>query len=330
MTAALKQTWNPQTTRPTNAVQLYALGEPDGTTVKLGRTKSLNIRKKQHEERGPNNVEMKMLFCWWGTVSDEHTIKGYFKSLRLPGRAEWFKRDDRMSEWLTFMMKQPFVARNVMDLDLLSMVDSSQWLPDGEHSLLAERLRQQPVLFSALPKQTKDGHLDPWSDLEPDAIGEGDFYSPVDLVDAARAALGGTIDLDPASCRVANGRVKAERFYSVKEDGLQLPWYGNIWVNPPFPWEPWVEKLIAELARGRVDNIIALCTTRVTTAKYFHPMVSKADAVLKMMGRIQFWGPKAGAPDEGHEVYYFGKDTQTFVREFRKYGTVFVPYRPRD
>jgi hypothetical protein len=156
------------------------------------------------------------------------------------------------------------------------------------------------------------------------AIARSEVYSPPEVVAAARA-LFNTIDLDPASCPTANEVVMASRYYSFREDGLTQPWFGRIWANPPYPWAPWVPKLLAEWHGGNVAAIVALATTRVTTAKYFAPLVSASSAILKMDGRIQFWGPRAVSPPEGHELYYFGDDVAGFERHFTHFGKIFRP-----
>lgn len=59
-------------------------------------------------------------------------------------------------------------------------------------------------------------------------------YTPREVVEAARATLG-TIDLDPASCPLANTVVKALMFYSLTNgpSGLDSTWRGNVFCNPP-------------------------------------------------------------------------------------------------
>lgn len=61
-----------------------------------------------------------------------------------------------------------------------------------------------------------------------------EHYSPHKIVDAARELMGGTIDLDPASCEQANRDiVRALRFHSKEDDGLAHEWHGTVWMNPP-------------------------------------------------------------------------------------------------
>lgn len=43
----------------------------------------------------------------------------------------------------------------------------------------------------------------------------------------------GRIDLDPASCALANSRIRAARYYTAADNGLSKPWHGNVFLNPP-------------------------------------------------------------------------------------------------
>lgn len=57
-------------------------------------------------------------------------------------------------------------------------------------------------------------------------------YTPVEYVESARRVLI-VIDLDPASSAEANEIVRAQTFYTVEDDGLSLPWFGRVFLNPP-------------------------------------------------------------------------------------------------
>lgn len=60
-----------------------------------------------------------------------------------------------------------------------------------------------------------------------------EHYTPADVVEAAREVLGG-IDLDPASCAEANATVRATRYFTRADDGLDRAWGGGrVFLNPP-------------------------------------------------------------------------------------------------
>lgn len=305
-------------------VYLYAYGDADGRTVKLGQSAANPFgRKHAHEKRGAHHSEMTTLAVWIGHLSDETYLKNHFKHLaigRNDGKAEWFTCDDEMRGWLRTMRQQYFVAHKAAELKTIIYVDPVVWLPQSRDRHLKSNGRQFDLL-SETPQE-------PWADIvsDHDTIMEGDFYTPPILLRAARKALG-VIDLDPASCRAANSEVLAQRIFDIEQNGLAQQWYGRMWLNPPFPWEPWVGKFVAEWNTGRISAAIALCTTRVTTAQYFEPMIRLASAKVKTLGRHQFWGPKAHAPDEGHEIYYYGSDVRKFADAFAPLGHVWIPLR---
>lgn len=60
-----------------------------------------------------------------------------------------------------------------------------------------------------------------------------EHFTPPDICDRVRDVFGGAIDLDPASCEQADRLVRARTFYTLREDGLTLPWWGRVFLNPP-------------------------------------------------------------------------------------------------
>lgn len=67
-----------------------------------------------------------------------------------------------------------------------------------------------------------------------------DFLTPAWIFDA----LGLAFDLDVASPPWKT-HVPAKAFYTKAEDGLAQPWFGRVWMNPPYSEAtPWVDKFI--------------------------------------------------------------------------------------
>jgi phage N-6-adenine-methyltransferase len=151
------------------------------------------------------------------------------------------------------------------------------------------------------------------------ATGENEWYTPAEYIAAARAVMGG-VDLDPASTAAANKVIGATEFYGIADDSLAQPWYGRIWLNPPYAQpliEDFCEHLVDEYAAG---HIIAACVlvNNATETAWFQTLLEFAAAVCFPRGRIRFWSPaKATAtPLQGQAVAYFGHATELFCKTF--------------
>src|SRR5258707_6788106 len=111
---------------------------------------------------------------------------------------------------------------------------------------------------------------------------EIEYYTPAFIIEKVRQVLG-TIDLDPASCEVANKVVKARKIYTIEENGLNKTWYGKVYLNPPYGKTKndsnagiWTNKLIAEYQVGNVEEAILLVNAALSykwfRALYEYPM----------------------------------------------------------
>lgn len=59
-----------------------------------------------------------------------------------------------------------------------------------------------------------------------------EHYTPPSIIEKARLTMG-SIDIDPASCELANTLVRANQFYTKEDDGLIKRWRRNVFLNPP-------------------------------------------------------------------------------------------------
>ena len=85
------------------------------------------------------------------------------------------------------------------------------------------------------------------------------FHTPTAWFEAARLIMG-SIDLDPATDHVAARGMQPARWYTPQEDGLTLPWPGNVFINPPGGkvWQKWAGKANTELRAGRAKQLFWL------------------------------------------------------------------------
>lgn len=162
-----------------------------------------------------------------------------------------------------------------------------------------------------------------------------EWYTPARYVDAARQVMGG-IDLDPASTELANMTVRAARYYTIEDNGLTLPWYGRVWLNPPYSapdgtlgrlgskpgsLKPFIMRLIAEYHAGRVEQAVLLVNSD-SDATWFIPLweflICFADH------KVMFHRP--GKPNEGQffgTVFaYMGQNESAFIDIFSEFGAV--------
>lgn len=132
------------------------------------------------------------------------------------------------------------------------------------------------------------------------ALSEKDNWeTPCETVEEFADALG-CIHLDPcASPNTEHGDVANYRLED-DQDGLQLPWFGNVFINPPFSFKvEWLEKLIEELEAGRVDTAVMILPDGTDTISWWHEYVAKhAEYVCFREGRLNYVDPVESYKEE--------------------------------
>lgn len=158
--------------------------------------------------------------------------------------------------------------------------------------------------------------------------GNNEWYTPARYIEAACKVMG-DIDLDPASCELANRTVKAKRYYTIEDNGLVQPWHGRVWLNPPynptwdcrFPQPTWARKLQREYQSGNIEQALLLVSASIKQ-KWFHELLDYP--LCLMLERIFFIRP-GKSPEElwhGNTVVYFGPNEQKFIGVFSQFGRI--------
>lgn len=112
------------------------------------------------------------------------------------------------------------------------------------------------------------------------------WSTPIDIVRELEIEFG-KFDLDPC-CRPETA--KAPKFYTPEEDGLSKPWFGNVFLNPPYSKPaPWLQKAIKEISALNCDVVVALLPVRTDT-RWFHEHVKSVAQVRFIRGRIKWIG----------------------------------------
>jgi hypothetical protein len=135
--------------------------------------------------------------------------------------------------------------------------------------------------------------------------GTVEWYTPPSLFDA----LGVAFDLDPAAGRdkleaATWSAVPASAFYTADQDGLGMPWYGHVWLNPPYgpAAVPFVDRMI-----DHADGLLLLPSR--TETKVYQRAIMAANAVCLLRDRLWFrrLGGQTGRSSFGSTIFAFGE-----------------------
>lgn len=156
--------------------------------------------------------------------------------------------------------------------------------------------------------------------------GQNEWYTPKKYIKAVRKALG-SIELDPASSDKAQEIIRAKRYFTAEDDGLEHAWKAKtVFLNPPYSqpqvWN-FIDKLVVELTAGNIGSAILL-THNYTDTAWFHRAEETASAICFTRGRIKFVDAEGNecAPTQGQAFFYFGDEPGKFSKWFLDFGFV--------
>ena len=163
-----------------------------------------------------------------------------------------------------------------------------------------------------------------------------DWYTPEDIVELSREALGGRIELDPASSEEANARVRAERYYDgwamgVPLSGLDAAWdCETFFMNCPFSSPGrWFTKAAAGWECGIIGAGVVLIADRALCTVAGGRLLSAARMGVVPARRIRFLEPggKVGkSPSFGVLLVAGGRalDVPRALDRFSRIGTTWL------
>ena len=167
-----------------------------------------------------------------------------------------------------------------------------------------------------------------------------EWYTPIEYIELVKAVMG-SIELDPASNRVANQYVGAERFFTKEEDGLERSWKAEtVFCNPPYgrignqsSQGKWLQKFIGAYASGSFDQGIFLCNASIGDSWFVDAWYCDAVCLLHKRIRFYIWDEKdqkvylGEQPTKGNALIYLGKDPSNFSYVLNTHGKVILNER---
>ena len=161
-----------------------------------------------------------------------------------------------------------------------------------------------------------------------------EWYTPPPYIDAVHAVMGG-IDVDPASCALANRIVRATTYYTLAEDGFPKAWPGRVFLNPPYGFDEkgqsnaarWSRRLLYQYQAGVTTQAILLVNA-VPGNDWFAPLWDYP--ICFTDHRIRFYNP-AGMPNQpthSNAFVYLGEQVDRFDTVFSQFGVVAVRRSP--
>lgn len=154
-----------------------------------------------------------------------------------------------------------------------------------------------------------------------------EWYTPHNIIDLAREVLG-VINVDPASNEIAQEWIKADTFYTEDINGLDKPWNGKVWVNPPYSAaliKKFTNKFISEYENGNMIEGIML-TNSGTDTIWNKPLQKGLQAYTN--GRISFLQPdltEKGKGSRGSLFTYLGPNPKKFIEVFTREDFCWIP-----
>jgi len=116
-----------------------------------------------------------------------------------------------------------------------------------------------------------------------------EWGSPQTIVDLC-ALRYGPFDMDAAADA---DNAKAPIWITRLDDGLQVPWQGRVWLNPPWcrtkglSIVPWIDRAI-EQAQSPAVSLVCLLVPASSSTRWWHKLATHATLIRLIKGRQKY------------------------------------------
>lgn len=305
---------------------VYVLGEHDGADIKIGYAndaRTVAERAAEINDSWNGQRSYVVLAGIRGTRKDETAILNTFRRRTdLGNRTEYLWPDDNLVEYVNWLRAKHYVtADGTDDTDGFPVVDPCHWLPDET------RRRGKPLDD---PTQLMQDHMfrtdhlggTAWTWMVNPTASFQDYFTPLEIVDAAREAMGG-IDLDAASHWAANRVHRIPDYFDVNRSAFENRWYGRVWLNPPYGDNaPWFREIERFVASNDIEQLCLLSPVWAFTTTIARPIMQLSSAFVLLSPTPKFWGNAAGktGTNNPHGVLYIGHRIEEFLQAFSPFG----------
>jgi hypothetical protein len=312
---------------------VYVLGEKSGADVKIGHTRDETLRSRLRGVNGAQTTmeEYVLLAGVRGSLKDESRLKRHFDAYRRQdkgARQEYFRPDPEVVQYVHWLRAQWWaVVDDSMPLNEAPAVAPEQWMPDGPSRRLASpepdvevMVQEWQILEGPLAGTAWDWMPDPKPSIQ-------DYYTPPELIDAARTAMG-DIDIDAASHWCANRVHRIPDYFTIGRSAFEHDWNGRVWLNPPYGNNgAWFDRISHQIDSGNLQQLVMLSPVHAFNTRKARDTIMRHIAGMVLLSPAPvFWGNSDGRTGTNlpHAIVYIGPRCREFFAAYSEFGIPFT------
>ncbi len=303
---------------------IYILGERGGADLKIGSSGEPTLRKRLRTVNGEaNDDEYVLLAAVRGNGTDETTMRRPFRIKPKGSRREYVYADDDAVGYAAWLRSQWFATLDIDEqADPLNERPPDEWLPGPGRVYPKPPIDPDKMVqdYDTVPGQLAGTC---WAWMPNPKASFQDYFTPVEIVNAARDAMGG-IDLDAASHWAAQKVHRIPHYFDVTRSAFDHPWFGRVWLNPPYGHnEPWFDCIQKHVQSGAVEQLCMLSPMWAFQTSIARPVMELASGLVLLSPTPKFWGnadPDKTGTNNPHGIVYIGPEPTRFNEAFAEFG----------